>query len=132
MPTASEFRARAAGVEIIVGALTNKWSAIERRRAEPGLSGGRIADAVDTTLAASVANTSELARRCDAVVEELRRRARLCEQFTVEMSAYERSHGRWAARRRQYYEALGSGGTASWPGPFPTRPTPPFPGAEAG
>ena len=105
-------------------------TALEGRRSETGVTGGSVATSIDTAYAASIANTSALAGKCVAIVDELNRRARLCDQYTADMQSYERRFSTWSDRRLRYFQALDDGNPVAWPGPAPAPPPPPFPGAE--
>lgn len=131
MPTASDYRAEITNLDALSESLSRVWSAMEDRRVDTGLAGGPVATSVDTALGASIANTSLLAGRCEAVREECVRRAALCDQFTEDMRAHRARHAIWLEARLRFFEAESEGRPVVWPGAEPTPPAPPFPGAEA-
>lgn len=129
MPTAAEHRAEADSLVRVLDTLGTIRLGLDRDRHDAGVRGG-VALLVEGALGGAVDATDELARLVTALAEELRRRARLCDQYTADVRRHADELHRWRAAVHRYRATGGAG--EPWPGPEPVPPLPPFAGAEAG
>lgn len=113
-------------------ALSGVCAAIDDCDRDLGFDGGVVAPLVHRALVATHANVTHVGRHVAAVIDELHRRAALCDRFTEEWRRYESRHASWAAQYRRWRDTHDEVAQASWPGPEPLPPTPPFPGAVVG
>lgn len=96
-----------------------------------GVRGGTsfvVRGAIDT----AVADLAELGRLTSAVVDELHRRAALCDQYTAAIRQYEHDHRRWVDAVQRYRATADTDHPVRWPGAEPVPPGVPFPGAVRG
>lgn len=131
MPTAAEHRREARCLDLLLEALgAVRWE-LDRGRHEIGVRGG-TALLVESTMAVAVRDLDELARHLTAAVEELRRRAALCDEYTVEVRRHAERVRRWRAAVLRHRATVGTPHPEPWPGPPPPEPIPPFDGAGVG
>lgn len=131
MPTAAEHRREAASLSAVLDTIRVVRAEIVHDRDDIGVRGG-TALLVGWMLDAAVTELEQLGRHANHVVDELHRRAGLCEQFTASVQRYEEVHRRWLAAMQRYRATAGAPDPAPWPGHEPVPPAPPFPGAVAG
>ena len=132
VPDARDHRAAAISVEHAAAAVGGIAAALATHRTDPGLCGGPIAPLIDRAFGVSLANLDHVQRCCAALVDELHRRAALCDQYTADMQRFEERHRTWSNAVVRYERALAAHQRARSPGAEPRSPTPPFAGAEAG
>lgn len=129
MPTAAEHRAEASSLTAMLDTVGNIRTGLRRDRDDVGVHGGStwiVVGAID----ASVTDLDELGRQLTALVDELHRRAALCDQYTADLQRYEDAHRRWELAVHRWRTADDDG--RRWPGPEPVAPAVPFAGAVAG
>ena len=100
-------------------------------RDDLGTRGGSVR-VVSWAIAASVTGLEDLGRLVAAIIDELHRRAALCDQYTAELQRHAAAHRRWVAAVGEYRTRVDTDHPTRWPGPEPTAPAAPFPGATAG
>ena len=132
MPDARDHRAAAISVEYAIAAVGGISAGLSADRADPGLGGGPIAALIDRSLGVSLANLDHVQRCCAALIDELHRRAALCDQYAVDVQQFHERHRTWSEAVAGYERALADHQRARWPGDEPQPPTPPFAGAEVG
>jgi hypothetical protein len=132
MPTTAEHRQEALALTYSVQALTGVCAAVDSCDRHLGFDGGVVAPLVHRAFEATHANVTHVGRHVAALIDELHRRAALCEQFTDDWRRYESRHARWVTELRRWRDTQGQLVQAPWPGPEPVPPTPPFPGAAVG
>lgn len=131
MPTAADHRAEADSLGRTLDDLADMRAALARDRDGHGVRSG-TGHVIDWAIAAAVTHVDELGRLTTSLVEELRRRAALCDQYGADLQRYEDAHARWRAAIHRYRDTTGTGHAAPWPGPAPVPPAAPFPGAVPG
>lgn len=131
MPTADEHRAEARALTDLLDALRPVRADVERDRDDLGVRGG-TSYLVRWSLDAVAGDLDELGRLTTAVVDELHRRAMLCDQFTADLRRFDDAHHRWTAAVHRYRATADTDEPARWPGPEPHPPAAPFAGAVAG
>lgn len=132
MPTAEQFRGEARTLTGHLEILTTMRRHIDDARGDVGLNGGSDALLIDRSLVGSTLNVDRFGQLVDGVIDELERRARLCDVYTQDLADWEVRYRQWTSRRTAYFVALDAGETAPAPGLAPVEPLPPFEGAEAG
>jgi hypothetical protein len=132
VPDARDHRAAAISVEYTIAAVGGVCSGLSTDRADPGLRGGPVAALIDRSLGATLANLDHVRRCGAALVDELHRRAALCEQYSADMQRFHERHRTWSRAVIRYERAVAGHQRARWPGDEPQSPAPPFAGAEVG
>lgn len=130
MPTAAEHRGEATALAATIDTARSVRADLHRDRDDLGVRGGGISVA-GPAVDASITGLDELARLVTALVDELHRRASLCDQYTADLQRYGEAHRRWVVAARQYRARLDTDHPTQWPGPEPLPPAAPFPGAVA-
>ena len=131
MPTAAEHRAEATSLTDLLDTLRVVRSDLVRDRDDLGVRGGTtrfVTWAIDAT----VTGFEELGRTAAAIVDELHRRAALCDQYTADLQRYDHTHRRWTVAVQRYHARVDTDHPTPWPGVEPLPPAVPFPGALAG
>lgn len=131
MPTAAEHRAEASSLVDTLDTIRVVRSDLLGDRDHLGVRGGTtrfVTWAVD----ASLAGLEELGRIVTAIVEELHRRAAICDQYTADLQRYDDAHRRWVVAVQRYRARIDTDHPTRWPGSEPLPPAMPFPGAVAG
>lgn len=131
MPTAAEHRHEAATLTDLLDSARSARAQIVHDRDDLGVRGGS-ALVVGWALDASTADLDELGRLGALLVDELHRRAGLCDQYTSALQRHAETHRRWLAAVGRYRATVAAGHPSPWPGPEPLPPVAPFPGAVAG
>jgi hypothetical protein len=132
MATGGDHRAAAVSVGHAIDALVAVRAGLDADRSDIGIRGGPVAGLVDRAIGVSLTNLDHLHRRCSALIDELHRRAALCDQYTIDLRRYHDAHRSWANAVDRYHSARAEHRRARWPGDEPVPPAPPFAGAEAG
>ncbi len=130
MPTGADFRREAARMTDFV----EHWSELGRHCDRLVESTG-IVGPVQRVIEILGSHAQVHARSTGAIavdlIDELHRRAAVCDHFDAEMRTWRRAHDRWVHDVRHYRQATSAGISAHWPGPEPTPPPRPFREAEA-
>ncbi len=128
MPTAPEYRAAARRMRDASDEAGGVSSALWQIGNEHGVSGGQVAQMVNTAFVASALNADALRCELDALAQECDRRAELCDQFAAEAAAWRVAHRDWSVRHRIWELSRNETdlAPAPWPGPEPREPTSPF------
>jgi hypothetical protein len=131
MPTALEHRSEARRLTDTLDTLRNVRAELLHDRDDLGVRGGTT-HVVRWALDAAVADVDEVGRLGTALVDELHRRAALCDQYTADLARYDDAHRQWTADVRRYRLTADTEHPTRWPGAEPRPPAGPFPGAVAG
>jgi|GEM_PF-2353397 len=131
VPTADDFRSAVTEVGTLSDSLSTMGRILDDYDTDFGFSGSQIADTVRAAIRAGRNNASGTGKLVSPLIEELNRRAVLCDQFTSDMNAYRRDHPAWVQRDASYRAQLARGEIGNPPGREPQRPTAPFDGAQA-
>ena len=131
MPTAAEHRSEAASLTDLLDSARSVRAQIVHDRDDVGLRGGPSM-VVGWALDASVADLDVLGRLGSHLVDELHRRAGLCDEYTAALQRHTDAHRRWVAALDRYRATAAGDHPSPWPGPEPLPPVAPFPGATAG
>lgn len=129
MPTAAEHRSEASSLTAVLDTVSSVRTGILRDRDDLGVRGGTTWLVVGT-IDATTADLDELGRHVTALVDELHRRAALCDQYTADLQRYADAHRRWETAVHRWRTA--DDDERRWPGPEPVPPVAPFTGAVAG
>jgi hypothetical protein len=132
VPDARDHRAAAISVEHAIAAISGVRAQLSTDRADPGLRGGPLAALIDRSFGVALANLDHVHRCCAALIDELHRRAALCDQYAEEMQRFYEQHRSWSKAVARYERALDDLQRARRPGAEPQPPAPPFAGAEVG
>ena len=131
MPTAAEHRAEATSLTDLLDTIRVVRSDLLHDRDDLGVRGGTtrlVTWAVD----AAVTGCEELGRIGAAIVDELHRRATLCDQYTADLQRYDDAHRRWVIAVERYRARIDTDHPTPWPGAEPLPPAAPFAGAVGG
>jgi hypothetical protein len=132
VPDARDHRAAAISLEHAIAAVGGVCAGLATDRTDPGLRGGPIEALIDRAFAASLANLDQVQRCGVALVDELHRRAALCDQYSADVQRFQERHRTWSKAVIRYERAIADHQRARWPGNEPRPPAPPFAGAEVG
>ena len=131
MATAAAHRAEASSLTDLLDTIRAVRSDLLHDRDDLGVRGG-TARFVTWAIDATVTGFEELGRIAAALVDELHRRAALCDQYTADLQRYDVDHRRWEVAVERYRARLDTDQPTRWPGSEPVPPAAPFAGAVAG
>ncbi len=131
VPTAEDFRFGVADVVRELQKIASAQRTCDDRVDDFGFTGG-ISDLVHRSLVAGSSNAAQIGRLVGPFIDEMNRKARQCDQYTIDMQTYRSSHATWAAKNRAYQAApISERPFLDPPGREPQQPGAPFFGAEA-
>ncbi|MGB3736588.1 MAG: hypothetical protein WA964_16630 [Ilumatobacter sp.] len=133
MPRADDYWTAASDIATEITSLSDMSIALLQASEDAGCSGTEVAESVRLGLVAATTNAGAAAGELQSLVEELERRARLCEDYTEEINTYYWITLPNYTEAQASFEASSSrGGSAPPPGNRPQKPDPPFRGAVHG
>ena len=98
MPTAAEFRATADALDALGRTSGSAQSTIGTARADTGIRGGDFAAAIDRGLDVAGLNLGTVMGLCSDGATEARRRALVCDEYTLAYRRYQQRLGEWSSR----------------------------------
>ena len=121
MPRALDYRSAARTVVLDIESLSEIARTLERTLGDFGCAGSEVAKSIELGLTASMTNAGNAAEQCHTLVEELERRATLCEEYTDAMNTYHWSTlPNWLEAQASFEASSSRGGSAPTAGPRPS------------